>query len=259
MEEFSQLVALMDRLRGEKGCPWDKEQTRETLKPMMVEEVFEVIEALDHPAELCEELGDLLFQIVFHARIAKENGEFDIRDVVRAVYQKMVRRHPHIFGDKKLAGTEEVLKSWEEIKRTEKSSAGKPGRQSVLDGIPKSLPALYTALQLTAKAARVGFDWPDVDSVTEKMREELAELEEVQQGGDSEKIAEELGDIFFVAVNLARKHGIDPETALSRSNRKFKERFQQMEKSFQDEGRPLQTASLEEMDARWEKAKTSDE
>ncbi|HEY2932398.1 MAG TPA: nucleoside triphosphate pyrophosphohydrolase [Acidobacteriota bacterium] len=255
MEEFAQLVALMDILRGENGCPWDKEQTRETLKPMMVEEVFEVIEAMDHPADLCEELGDLLFQIVFHARIAKENAEFDMRDVVRGVYQKMVRRHPHIFGNKKLESTATVLKNWEQIKRTEKSRAGKQDRKSLLDGIPKSLPALYTALQLTAKAARVGFDWPDSDSVIEKMREELEELHQAQQTADPEKIADEVGDIFFVAVNLARKHGLDPETALARSNRKFTERFQRMEKSFRDEGMPLEKAGLDEMEARWQAAK----
>ena len=146
MEEFAQLLELMDILRGEKGCPWDKEQTRETLKPMLVEEAFEVIEAMEDPPALCEELGDLLFQVVFHARIAKENGEFDMRDVVRGVYQKMVRRHPHIFGDKKFSDSDQVLKSWEEIKHREKRESGKAEKTSVLDGIPKSLPAVARRL-----------------------------------------------------------------------------------------------------------------
>ncbi|HEV8132665.1 MAG TPA: nucleoside triphosphate pyrophosphohydrolase [Acidobacteriota bacterium] len=255
MEEFTQLVELMDILRGEQGCPWDREQTRETLKPMLVEEAFEVIEAMDDPRALCEELGDLLFQVVFHARIAKENGEFDIRDVMRGVYEKMVRRHPHIFGEQKFSTSGQVLKSWEEIKRGEKKKSGEAEKKSILEGIPKSLPAHYQAFQLTAKAARVGFDWPDTAAIADKMREELDELRHAETEGDSEKIAHEIGDIFFVAVNLARRCGVDPETALSKSNKKFKERFQYMEESLARDGLTLQDASLEEMEARWEKAK----
>ncbi|MBI2821002.1 MAG: nucleoside triphosphate pyrophosphohydrolase [Acidobacteria bacterium] len=255
MEEFSQLVGLMDVLRGDPGCPWDREQTRETLKPMLIEEAFEVIEAMDHPAELCEELGDLLFQVVFHARIAKERDEFDIGDVVRGIYRKMVRRHPHIFGDKELSDSAGVLKHWEEIKRSEKEESGKPQRKSILDGIPRSLPAPYQALQLAAKAARVGFDWPDTQSVAEKMREELEELRRAEKEANADHVAEEIGDIFFVAVNLARKCGVDPETALSRSNRKFKERFQWMEAAFAREGRAIQEATPEELEICWQKAK----
>lgn len=259
MEEFSQLLELMDILRADDGCPWDKEQTRETLKPMLVEEAFEVIEAMDDAPALCEELGDLLFQVIFHARIAKENGEFDMRDVVRGVYAKMVRRHPHIFGDKKFADSSQVLKSWEEIKRVEKEESGKQGKTSILDGIPKSLPALYQALQLTAKAARVGFDWPDTAAIAEKMREELGELEQAEVEKNSQEIAEEIGDIFFVAVNLARRCGVDPQTALSKSNKKFEERFQKMEQSLARDGIPIQEAGLETMEARWQAAKRETE
>ena len=255
MEEFSQLVDLMDTLRNENGCPWDKEQTRETLKPMLIEEAFEVIEAMESPRELREELGDLLFQIVFHARIAKENGEFDIRDVVCGIYDKMLRRHPHVFGEQKLSDSAQVLRSWEQIKKTEKSQAGKPARESILDGIPKSLPALYQGLQLTSKAARVGFDWPDLESVADKMREELEELGRAESGKDPSKIADEVGDILFVAVNLARRCGVDPETALARTNRKFRERFQWMEESFAGSGASMQSATLEELEARWQEAK----
>ncbi|HEY3131250.1 MAG TPA: nucleoside triphosphate pyrophosphohydrolase [Acidobacteriota bacterium] len=255
MEEFTQLLELMDILRGENGCPWDKEQTRETLKPMLVEEAFEVIEAMDDPAALCEELGDLLFQVVFHTRIAKEEGEFDMRDVVRGVYEKMVRRHPHIFGDQKFSDSDQVLKSWEEIKHQEKRQSGKPEKTSVLEGVPKSLPALYRALQLTAKAARVGFDWPDTASIAEKMQEELDELHRAEKENDMLRIADEIGDIFFVAVNLARRCGVDPETALSRSNKKFEERFRSMERSFAREGVLLQDADLDEMEERWQAAK----
>ncbi|MBI4455230.1 MAG: nucleoside triphosphate pyrophosphohydrolase [Acidobacteria bacterium] len=255
MEEFSQLIDLVDILRGENGCPWDKEQTRETLKPMLVEEAFEVIEAMDNPAELREELGDLLFQVIFHARIAKENGEFDIRDVLGGILQKMVRRHPHIFGDKKFSTSSEVLKSWEEIKRREKAHAQKPEKKSILEGIPKSLPALYQALQLTTKAARVGFDWPDVESIAAKMHEELDELQKAAQERNPEEVSEEIGDIFFVAVNLARRCGVDPETALGKSNRKFHERFQRMEASFVREGVAMEEATAEELETRWQAAK----
>lgn len=255
MKEFDQLVELMDILRGENGCPWDKEQTRETLKPMLVEEAFEVIEAMESPGDLREELGDLLFQIVFHSRIAKENGEFTVAEVVRGIHEKMVRRHPHVFGDQNLSTSAEVLRSWEEIKKSEKSSQAKPPQESLLDGIPKSLPALYQALQLTAKAARVGFDWPDVESIADKMREELDELIRARDENDIEKVIDEIGDVLFVAVNLARRCGADPETALSRTNRKFKERFQCMETSFSQAGVSMTKATLAELEARWQEAK----
>ena len=255
MQEFTELVNLVDILRGENGCPWDREQTRETLKPMLVEEAFEVIEALDRPPELCEELGDLLFQVVFHARIAKERGEFEIEDVVRGIREKMVRRHPHVFGADRLSTSAEVLVSWEAIKKSEKAATGDAGPRSLLDGIPQSLPALYRAWQLSSKAARVGFDWPDLASVSDKMREELNELEAVQADGDTGRMADEIGDILFAAVNLARKCGVDPETALSRTNRKFQSRFQHMERSCSESGIALESASLEQMEARWQEAK----
>lgn len=255
MEEFTELVNLVDVLRGENGCPWDREQTRETLKPMLVEEAFEVIEALDRPSDLCEELGDLLFQVIFHARIAKERAEFDIGDVVRGIVEKMVRRHPHVFGADRLSTSAEVLVSWEAIKKGEKAAAGRTERGSLLDGIPQSLPALYRAWQLSSKAARVGFDWPDLASVAGKMREELDELAGAHAQGDADATAGEIGDILFAAVNLARKCGVDPETALSRTNRKFQTRFQRMEKSCAEDGIALETASLEQMEARWQEAK----
>lgn len=256
---FARLVELMDILRGPQGCPWDKEQTRETLKPMLIEEAYEALEALDrtNPDELCEELGDLLFQVVFHSRISQENGEFDAYEVCRRLYEKMVGRHPHVFGGTSYASAQELLKHWEDIKAAEKEASGAAvkKRASLLDGIPEHLPALYTTYQITSKASRVGFDWSDVEGIRDKFLEEFEELKAVFQNGDPEHIKDEVGDLLFTAVNIARFLQIDPETALKRANHKFAARFKEMEKHFAEQGKPLREVSLKEMDEFWERAK----
>ncbi len=258
--DIEKLVDLVDQLRGENGCPWDKEQTRETLKPMLIEEAYEVLDALDtdDPVELKEELGDLLFQIIFHSQIAREKGEFDLADVINRSHEKMVRRHPHIFGDADLPTAEDVLKNWEDIKAAEKgiqSSLRSDSVRSLLDGIPSKLPALHRAHQMTAKASRVGFDWLHLKDILAKMAEEAAELLEAHSREDSDQIADEVGDLLFVAANVARFLGVDPETALTRSNRKFERRFRYLESAIKRQGRELKDASLQEMDALWEEAK----
>jgi tetrapyrrole methylase family protein/MazG family protein len=253
-------VDLVACLRGENGCPWDREQTRETLKPMLIEEAYEVLEALDspNPKDLREELGDLLFQVVFHAQIARERGEFDLGEVIDRLHEKMMRRHPHVFGNADLRTAEDVLKNWEDIKAGEKGvpSPSLPGSEkSLLDGIPSQLPALHEAHQITAKASRVGFDWPDLGSILQKLQEESAELADANRVRDADHVAQEVGDLLFVAVNIARFLGIDPETALRRSNRKFHRRFRYLESKIKAQGRELRDASLMEMDAFWNEAK----
>lgn len=257
-EYFHKLVELMAHLRGPEGCPWDKEQTRETLKPMLIEEAYEVLEALDGdaPQELCDELGDLLFQVVFHGRIAEERNEFDVYEVCRAIYEKMVRRHPHVFGEASFENTQELLSQWEEIKARESEEKGTSSeRRSALSQLPVKLPAVYTAYQVSAKAARVGFDWPTLEHIRDKFLEEFEELRQAVQEGDSLQIREEVGDLLFVALNIARFLEVDPETALSRTNRKFISRFQAMEEIFAQEGRPLRTVGLEEMENQWQRQK----
>jgi tetrapyrrole methylase family protein/MazG family protein len=258
--DIEKLVSLVEQLRGENGCPWDKEQTRETLKPMLIEEAYEVLDALDadDPIELKEELGDLLFQVIFHAQIAREKDEFDLGDVIDRSHDKMVRRHPHIFGDADLKTSGDVLKNWEDIKAAEKGiqSASRPeSERSLLDGIPSKLPALHRANQMTAKASRVGFDWEQLDDVLLKLKEEATELLEAHSRQDADEVADEVGDLLFVAANIARFLGIDPETALNRSNRKFERRFRYLESAIKRQGRQVKDASLAEMDALWEESK----
>ncbi len=250
----------MDVLRGPGGCPWDREQTPETLKPMLIEEAYEVLEALDSGDSdgLCEELGDLLFQIIFLSRIAKERGDFDAYEVCRRVYVKMVRRHPHIFGDVTYEDSQELLKNWEDIKAAEKEAAGrKNDRKSMLDGVPENLPAMYSAYQISAKAARVGFDWPDIQGIRDKLLEEFGELEEAVADGDPQRVQEEIGDLLFAALNISRYLQIDPETSLRRANRKFTERFNKMEKHFAEQGRRLKDIDLDEMEEVWQSIKSS--
>jgi tetrapyrrole methylase family protein/MazG family protein len=258
---FEKLIELMNVLRSPEGCPWDQEQTRETLKPMLIEEAHEVLEALDadDPDHLCEELGDLLFQILFHCKIADERGEFDIHDVCRRTYEKMVGRHPHVFGDRQISDSQELLRNWEELKAAEKAQAGRQVKKdkSLLDGIPESLPAMYTAYQITSKAARVGFDWPELEGIREKFLEEFEELLESLQEGDDELVKDEVGDLVFVGLNIARYLQIDPETALNRANKKFVMRFQAMESAFARNGLSLRDASLEEMEEVWQSQKTT--
>lgn len=258
--DIQKLVDLVARLRGENGCPWDREQTRETLKPMLIEEAYEVLDALDgaSPAELKEELGDLLFQVVFHAQIAQEKGEFRLADIIDRLHEKMVRRHPHVFGGADLRTADDVLRNWEDIKAAERgtSSASSPDSgKSLLDGIPSRLPALHQAYQMTAKASRVGFDWPDLEAILEKLKEEAAETLEAHAAKDQSRLVDEAGDLLFVAVNVARFLGVDPETALRHSNRKFERRFRYLEAKIKGQGRELKEASLAEMDALWDEAK----
>ncbi len=260
---FRQLVELMDVLRGPGGCPWDKEQTPETLMPMLIEEAYEVLDALDKgdPDELCEELGDLLFQIIFQSRIAQEEGAFDAYEVCRRVHQKMVGRHPHIFGEESFEDAQELLKAWEDIKSAEKAAAGNSAvRGSLLEGIPNKLPAMYKTLQMTEKASRVGFDWSNLEGIQEKLLEELDELQSALATRRPEKIKEEVGDVLFTALNIARFLSIDPETALRRANNKFLSRFQAMEQHFREQGDDLKTVELEAMEAFWQtrKARRSD-
>ena len=261
--DIQKLVDLVERLRGPGGCPWDREQTRETLKPMLIEEAYEVLDALDSsdPTELKEELGDLLFQVLFHARIADEKGEFHLADVIDRLHEKMVRRHPHVFGNADLKTAEDVLRNWEDIKANEKgtrSSSSPDSAQSILDGLPTRLPALHQAYQMTAKAARVGFDWSRLEDILLKVREEGDELLEAQRNSRTAELAGEVGDLLFVTVNVARFLGIDPETALRRSNEKFSRRFRFVESRIKSQGRELKNATLAEMDALWDEAKRNE-
>lgn len=255
---FQKLVEVMERLRGKKGCPWDKEQTRDSLKPFLLEEAHEVLEAIEEGDTeiLKEELGDLLFQVIFHAQIAKERGEFNIEEVLTELTNKMVRRHPHVFSAKggkvKAATTQEVLSRWEELKHQEHRNRK---RKSVLDGVPKGLPALMRAHQLQARAARLGFDWPDIKPVWDKVHEEVKELESSLREEDAEAIEAEVGDLFFVLVNLSRFMKVNPEDALRKANHRFMERFHYMEKKAKRSGRALSAMTLSEMDRLWKEAK----
>ncbi|MEE9200122.1 MAG: nucleoside triphosphate pyrophosphohydrolase [Candidatus Brocadiales bacterium] len=252
-KSFEDLVELMRKLRGEGGCPWDKEQTHESLKPYLVEEVYEVIDAIDsHDAEnLKEELGDLLFQIFFHSQMASENKEFDIRDVMKACLEKMTARHPHVFGDVRLETAEEVLKIWHKVKMEEKGEEEK----SVLGSVPKHLPALQKAQKLQKKASRVGFDWEKVEDVVAKVEEELQEVKEAMALGRHEEVEEEIGDLLFAAANLSRFLKINPEEALHKAVKKFVKRFERIESELAAKGRDIEECSLEEMDSMWEAIK----
>ena len=250
--DLSELIAIMSALRGENGCPWDKEQTRESLKPFIVEEAYEVLEAIDErkPEAIREELGDLLFQIVFQCQIAKEREEFDMSDVIDKIGKKMVARHPHVFGDADYKTSAEVLVHWEEQKKRE----GKQ-RESVLDGIPKELPSLLRAHRLQDRASRVGFDWERVEDVLPKLDEELNEFRDALKRQRTDEIEDELGDIFFVLVNISRFVGINPEDALRKTISKFISRFRYIEMAAADRGKTLSDMTLSEMDALWDEAK----
>ncbi|HWQ70052.1 MAG TPA: nucleoside triphosphate pyrophosphohydrolase [Patescibacteria group bacterium] len=256
-EQFEALVRIMERLRADNGCPWDREQTRETLKPFLIEEAYEVVEAIDEgdPKQIMEELGDLLFQVIFHAQIAAERREFTIGQVLAATAEKMVRRHPHVFGDATVSTAGEVLEQWEELKRKERNtSAAAP--ISALDGVPRELPGLLRAQRLQDKAARVGFDWPEISEVTAKIEEELGELREAMRSAAPEEIEEELGDVLFSLVNLARFLNLSAEVALRKSTTRFTTRFQYMEAALQRDCRGLGEVDLEEMERLWQQAKS---
>ena len=251
---FSRLVELMAQLRGPDGCPWDREQTPASLKPFLIEECYEVIEALDEgsPGKVKDELGDLLFQIIFHARIAEEQGAFTITDVISTIIEKMVRRHPHVFGEEKVSTSGEVLANWEVIKKKEKSHQE---RTSILDGVPKGMPALLRAEGIQKRASRVGFDWNKLDEALPKLDEEIAEFKESLQSKDAASIEEELGDIFFMLVNISRFLEINPEDALRKTISKFIHRFRHIEEHAAQKGRALKDMTLDEMEALWQDAK----
>ncbi len=251
-DSFQKLLGIMEALRAENGCPWDREQTRESLTPYLVEETYEVLEAIDEgsPQKIKEELGDLLFQIVFHCQLAKERGEFSMEDVIDAISEKMTGRHPHVFGDAKFETSEKVMKQWEDRKKEE----GK-NRESILEGVPKELPALLKAHRIQSRAARVGFDWNRVGEVMEKLDEELSEFREALEQKDQAAIEDELGDVFFVLVNISRFVGVNPEDALRKTITKFISRFRYIEMKAASSGRNLSDMTLQEMDLLWEEAK----
>lgn len=262
---FESLVALQARLRAPNGCPWDREQTHATLRTYLLEETYEVLDALDagDDRKLVDELGDLLLQIVFHAQIAREEARFAIADVIEAIHTKMVRRHPHVFGSKRARNAVEVLKNWERLKaeeRKEETGSEKrkaTARASLLDGIPKGLPATLQAHQMTRRAARIGFDWDSLSQLLEKLPEEANELRRAVERGDAPGIEEEVGDLLFAAVNAARFLELDPEIALRRANGKFRARFEEMERRARETGRDLADVPREEMEELWESAKRS--
>jgi MazG family protein len=255
-DAIDRLLAIMARLRAPDGCPWDLEQTLETLRPYVLEETYEVLEAIDagDAAAHREELGDLLLQIVFQARLREEAGAFAFADVADAISDKLVSRHPHVFGDGKVKGAEEVLKQWAALKREEKAKKG--GGLSALEGVPRELPALARADRLTEKASRVGFDWPDAGGARAKVTEELRELDEAVASGRRGEIEHELGDALFALANLARKLGVAPEEALRGTVGRFISRFQHVERELDHRGIAPGTASLEEMDRLWDEAKS---
>lgn len=245
----------MERLRGEDGCPWDKEQNRESLKPFILEEAYELIEAIDEGnlEKIKEELGDLLFQIVFQCQIAKEKKEFEISDIVEEIGRKMIARHPHVFGSESYKTAEEVVWNWDEHKRREGKLRG-----SILEGIPEILPSLLRAHRIQDRAARVGFDWEKIEDVQKKLDEELREFKEAMSSKRREEVEDELGDIFFMLVNMSRFVGVNPEEALRKTISKFISRFRYIEMSAADHGRKLTDMTLEEMDKLWEEAKDED-
>jgi MazG family protein len=266
---FERLVKLQARLRAPNGCPWDVEQTHRTLRTYLIEEAYEVLEALESgdDAKFAEELGDLLLQVVFHAQIATEEKRFTAADVVREIHQKMVRRHPHVFGEKRAKDATEVLKNWEQIKAEERRAQKQQGTgpsetshapASLLDGIPHTLPAVMQGFQLTRRASRIGFDWDDVEGVIAKLQEELSELGAARTARSSEQIEDELGDVLFAAVNLARFLKVDPEIALKRTNAKFTSRFKEMERLARASGRTLADVPRSEMELLWERAKAAE-
>lgn len=258
LKGVSRLYEVMKRLRAPGGCPWDREQTIETLKPCLLEETYELLEAMDGQdlALHVEELGDVLLQVVFQCAIREEEGLFTLDDVAEALAEKLVRRHPHVFGEVEVNSSGEVLRNWEAIKQTEK---GKAPDRSAIDGVPATLPALLKAQRLQAKAARVGFDWEDATGATEKIEEELNELKEAVASGDQRKMTGEMGDLLFSAVNYCRFIGVDAESALEGTSKKFARRFREVERRIREEGRTLKACTLAEMDAVWDAVKAEEQ
>ena len=263
VSRFEKLVDLMARLRAPEGCPWDREQTLESLRRYLIEETYEVIDAIERKdwAELAEELGDVQLQIVFQARIAEQNGWFTIDDVLDHINDKLVRRHPHVFGAESADTADEVLHRWEQIKAEEKrrkgqaSGAAEPGEATLLGSVPRSQPALLEARQISKKAAQAGFEWRNHQELVDKLREEIDELQADEAAEDHENKEEESGDLLFLMVNVARRAGVDPELALRGANRKFRERFGYIEQQLRRTGASLEKAGVEQMEQLWRQAK----
>jgi MazG family protein len=262
-KNFDELVNVMARLRAPGGCPWDREQTYESLAPYLLEEAFESFDAIQEagegkPENLREELGDLLLQIIFHAQIAEELGDFTIEDVCETITKKMILRHPHVFGDKKFDTASDVLDNWDDLKKAERAVTKKEekAKDSILDEVPLAFPALIEGNKLTKKAAKVGFDWKHIEQIFEKLNEEVEELKAEISGDENGRIEEEIGDLLFVVVNLARKLDVEPETALKKTNRKFRRRFKFIESELKKQAKSFEESDLEEMDALWNRAKS---
>ncbi|HDP25541.1 MAG TPA: nucleoside triphosphate pyrophosphohydrolase [Deltaproteobacteria bacterium] len=256
MEEFDRLVEIFERLRGPGGCPWDAEQTHRSISRCALEEAYELFDAIESndTEHMKEELGDLLLQVLFHSTIAKDLGEFTIRDVINDLAKKLIHRHPHVFGNTLADTSKDVIRNWEQIKQKEQ---GKRERTSILDGIPESLPGLLHARKVQSVVSRVGFDWQDPSGAIEKIQEELGEVMEALQKGDHDEIVSEIGDLLFSMVNYARLLKVDPEAALRKTIRSFKERFRAIEDEARTNGISLDEMTLEEMDRIWEQAKRS--
>ncbi len=255
---FEELLNIMKRLRSEKGCPWDRAQTIDSLKPFLIEECYEVIDAIEEgdSVKIQEELGDLLYQIVFLAQIGQEEGRFDILKILRSISQKMIRRHPHVFSDDSAENASEVLIKWEKIKKKESDEKKEKGSSSVLNGIPKGLPGITYAHRVQDKASRVGFDWQKIDEVLEKLDEEILEFKKSLKEEDKDRWESELGDILFTVVNIARFLGLEPEGSLRKAATRFVNRFKLMEKMILERGGVLKELNLDELDKYWELVKT---
>ena len=253
--KFAELVEAIAVLRSPEGCPWDKEQTHDSLKQYSIEETYELVEAIENgdPDKIEDELGDVLLQVVLHSQIATEAGQFDIADVCSRITSKLIRRHPHVFSGLEVSGIDEIWKNWESIKSCE---PGYEERKSALDGVPKTLPALMRAAKMSKKAAKTGFDWPEISAVVDKLKEETCELEAAIKNNDKENIKEEIGDLLFTVVNIARFEGVDPEEALRDMLAKFQSRFNKIEHHANKTGRDINDMTLDEMDKIWNESKS---
>jgi MazG family protein len=262
---LDELIRVMARLRAPGGCPWDREQTYASLAQYLLEEAYETFDAIQEAdqtgdvANLREELGDLLLQVIFHSTIATEKGDFTIDDVAERITHKLVLRHPHVFGDRQLDSAKDVLDNWDQLKADERKASGKAEKvsESILDEVPVHFPALLEGLKLSNKAAKVGFDWSNVTQIFEKLNEEVNELKAAMDARNADEVHQEIGDLLFVIVNLARRLDVEPETALKKTNRKFRRRFNYIERDLKAQGRSLTDASLEEMDELWNRSKSS--
>jgi MazG family protein len=258
-EKFQRLVEIMARLRAPGGCPWDRDQTFDTIKPYTLEETYEVLDAIDRRdwSGLAEELGDFMLQAVFFAQMASEQSLFSIEDSLEAINQKLVRRHPHIFGDESAQTPDDVKKIWSQVKAAEKVGAGHARPASILESVPRAMPALVEAQQVASRAAGVGFDWENPDQVIDKLHEELAEFDQARRNASQAELEDELGDMLFVLVNLARFVKVDPEQALRRTNAKFRTRFGYIERKLAENGKRLEESDIAEMESLWQEAKKS--